>query len=255
VRSWVAAAALIVCLLGALAADGRTQGADPLAALPAAPPASRLDPPPSRPCPPIAPDCLDISRRLTFPAFLTWSGNDVANFWASAFRQAGIRWRSARQRQLKGGSVGYTRCSGGFRVVSTDGPFYCAADASGTVFLPLVGIEAIVFPRTSFRNVDFALSYVVAHEWGHHIQALLGLYNARTPSRTIELQADCLAGIWAHSVWARQLLETGDIDEAMRLARLVGDRPGTASNEAHGTAQQRASAFRRGYSTGNPGRC
>jgi predicted metalloprotease len=141
-------------------------------------------------------------------------------------------------------------------VKSSDGPFYCAADQGGTVFLPLVGIKRLVFPGSTFRKYDFALSYVVAHEWGHHVQSRLKLFAGKT-SVQIELQADCLAGVWAYSVWARQLLEPGDIEEAVSLAALVGDAPGTSPNnaDAHGSSKQRVNAFKRGYRSGRAGVC
>ena len=137
-----------------------------------------------------------------------------------------------------------------------DGPFYCAVDGRGTIYLPLLGIESLVFPRGSFRDRDFALSYVVAHEWAHHVQRLLGMFSRGWPSKRIELQADCLAGVWAYSVWYRNLLEPGDVEEAVALADLVGDPPGVpAGRDAHGTGAQRKKAFLVGYRTGNPSKC
>jgi hypothetical protein len=106
-----------------------------------------------------------------------------------------------------------------------------------------------------FRDRDFAFSFIVAHEWGHHVQKLLGLNNV--PSIRLELQADCLAGVWAYSAWARALLERGDIEEGIRLANSIGDRPGVRRNDpsAHGTRVQRVMWFMRGYNSGKAGTC
>jgi predicted metalloprotease len=76
-------------------------------------------------------------------------------------------------------------------------------------------------------------------------------------SMKIELQADCLAGFWAHSVWARELLGPGDIKKAVALARLVGDAPGSPKNDrhAHGSATQREMWFKRGFESGKAETC
>ena len=73
----------------------------------------------------------------------------------------------------------------------------------------------------------------------------------------IELQADCLAGVWAYSTWARSLLAAGDVKEAVELARLVGDAPGSPKNDrnAHGTSAERETWFNRGYDTGKASNC
>jgi hypothetical protein len=110
-----------------------------------------------------------------------------------------------------------------------------------------------------FRERDFAFSLIVAHEWAHHVQKLLGLYqkNPPTPTIRLELQADCLAGVWAFSAWERSLLEKGDIQEGLRIASYVGDLPGTPPGDpdAHGTPKQRMLWFMRGYVGGNGSSC
>ena len=109
---------------------------------------------------------------------------------------------------------------------------------------------------------NFALAYVVAHEWAHHLQHVLLDVIDNDPAQElksiqIELQADCLAGVWAYSTWARELLEPGDIEKAIKLAELLGDRPGTSANDpsAHGSAAPRVSWFNRGYLTGKGKNC
>jgi predicted metalloprotease len=117
---------------------------------------------------------------------------------------------------------------------------------------------------------DFAQAYVLAHEIGHHVQHLLGLAGpvregqqarpdrAAALSVRLELQADCLAGIWAHSTNERRLLEEGDVEEALGAASAVGDdriqkQAGgrvTPETWTHGSARQRAGWFRRGLESG-----
>ena len=207
----VGALLLAATCISVATVSGQAAGVDakpPFSKFKPVPPAERLNPPPSRPCPTESPDCLDISGRLTYEAFMSWVGRDVGGMWAEAFRLAGVQWKQPRQIKLASGQRSSTRCGGGVRVTAGDGPFYCAVDGRGTIYLPLVGIQSLVFPRSSFRDRDFALSYVVAHEWAHHIQRLAGVLTAGWSSKRVELQADCLAGVWAHSVWYRKLLES-----------------------------------------------
>lgn len=197
------------------------------------------------------------TRCKTYAAFLTWAGSDVRQFWAEEFTTAGIHWRPAGQVSVPRGSTSHTRCNGGILVTAQKGPFYCAIDgAAGKIFLPLVGIQALIFPGyPSYVPHAFAVSYVVAHEWAHHVQQLLGLLHGRHSIR-IELQADCLAGVWGHTAWARNLVSNADIDRTLRLANLIGDVPGTpAGAGTHGTGQQRVSAFLAGYNSGSPAAC
>ena len=110
---------------------------------------------------------------------------------------------------------------------------------------------------------EFAQAYVIAHEIGHHVQKLLGWLRQGQSSVPIELQADCLAGVWAHSTEERDLVNRTDITAALRAAAAVGDdrlqretrgyvRPETFT---HGTSAQRVSAFRRGLDTGKVAAC
>jgi len=142
-------------------------------------------------------------------------------------------------------------------VTTYKGPFYCSVDgAAGAIFLPLLGIQSIIFPADqNYVRHAFAVSYVVAHEWAHHVQQLLGLLRGR-PSIRIELQADCLAGVWGFTAWARNLVSYADINRTLQVANLVGDAPGTpAGAGTHGTGPQRVSAFLAGYNSGNPDAC
>jgi uncharacterized protein len=122
---------------------------------------------------------------------------------------------------------------------------------------------------------DFAEAYVVAHEVGHHVQNLTGISgrvaaadqanpaNANALSVRVELQADCLAGVWAHSAYQRDLLEPGDIEEALHAAEVVGDdflahASGAAVDPdswTHGSSAQRQQWFTTGYEKGTPDDC
>jgi predicted metalloprotease len=154
---------------------------------------------------------------------------------------------------------------------AASGPFFCPGDEK--VYIDLDFFDAL---QTSYgANGDFAVAYVLAHEIGHHVQNLLGTLDQVNSQRArlsetsanrllvrLELQADFLAGMWAH--YDQKMfnsLETGDIEEAMNAAASVGDDVlqrkyqgrVTPDSFTHGTAAQRKEWFRRGYTTGDFG--
>ena len=155
---------------------------------------------------------------------------------------------------------------------STVGPFYCPRDRK--VYLDLTFMDQL--QQQLGAQGDFAQAYIIAHEIGHHVQNLLGVMDdvnlaqqenpddANELSVRLELQADCLAGIWAHSaVRQEDLLETGDLEEALNAATAVGDdriqqrsggevKPDTFT---HGTGEQRVTWFRKGFESGQPTDC
>lgn len=156
---------------------------------------------------------------------------------------------------------------------SAMGPFYCPADQK--VYLDLSFFEDL---RNRHQAPgDFAQAYVVAHEIGHHVQNLLGISDqvrqmqqrvrstdANDLSVRLELQADCLAGVWAHQAQlARDVLEEGDIEEALNAASQIGDDRlqmqargyVTPDSFTHGSAKQRATWFYRGIETGDLAQC
>ena len=123
---------------------------------------------------------------------------------------------------------------------------------------------------------DFAQGYVIAHEVGHHVQKLLGIepkvrqlqQNATQAevnrlSVRMELQADCFAGVWGHSMQQPGVLETGDLEEALNAAQAIGDDRLQQQSQGrvvpdsftHGTSQQRYSWFKRGFDSGDPAQC
>jgi hypothetical protein len=153
------------------------------------------------------------------------------------------------------------------------GPFYCPADRK--LYLDLDFFRAL---RDRFRAPgDFAQAYVIAHEVGHHVQTLVGVSErvqgarrrlnreeANALSVRQELQADCLAGVWAHHAQrTRQILEEGDIEEALGAAAAIGDdrlqrqAQGEVVPESftHGTSAQRVRWFQRGLVAGDVGQC
>lgn len=153
------------------------------------------------------------------------------------------------------------------------GPFYCPADRK--VYLDLSFFRDL--DRQLGAPGDFAQAYVVAHEVGHHIQTLLGISQkvratgqgksaavVNALSVRQELQADCLAGVWGHAAHNySQLLEPGDLEEALQAAAAIGDdrlqrRSGdevVPDSFTHGTSAQRVEWFRRGFDSGDMGQC
>jgi predicted metalloprotease len=103
---------------------------------------------------------------------------------------------------------------------------------------------------------DFAVAYVIAHEYAHNVQEELGVYDGRQgeQARPFELQADCLSGTWANSVFEQGLLESGDIEEALSTALAIGDFE-VGSEQHHGTPEERRDALQLGFERGNPSDC
>ena len=153
------------------------------------------------------------------------------------------------------------------------GPFYCPMDQKVYIDLSFYNDLKNRFGAPG----DFAQAYVIAHEVGHHVQNLLGIAEkvhslrsrsseteANKLSVMMELQADCLSGVWAyHADRARKILEEGDVEEALNAASSIGDdrmqRQGrgtvTPDSFTHGSSAQRVRWFKRGLETGNLGQC
>ena len=164
------------------------------------------------------------------------------------------------------------RSACGFGSAAT-GPFYCPAD--GKLYLDLDFLSEM--DRRLGAPGDFAQAYVIAHEVGHHVQNLLGISDAvrqaqrqqssqrevNALSVRLELQADCLAGVWGHHAHQRRLLEPGDVEEGLRAAAAIGDdrlqrqagRYTSPESWTHGSSEQRVSWLRRGLSSGDPDVC
>ncbi|CAN5699099.1 neutral zinc metallopeptidase [soil metagenome] len=134
------------------------------------------------------------------------------------------------------------------------GPFYCQVDQK--VYIDLSFYDELKDKLGA--PGDFAQAYVIAHEVGHHIQKLTGLFDRGTDSVTIELQADCFAGAWAKDANSRKILDAGDMNEALNAASQIGDdtlqkkATGTVRPESftHGTSAQRVASLRKGFDSG-----
>ena len=189
---------------------------------------------------------------------------DTEDVWRDLFRKRNAEYRDPRL-VLFSGAV-QSACGTAQTAV---GPFYCPGDHK--VYLDLTFFRDL---RDRFRAPgDFAQAYVIAHEVGHHVQNLMGITEKMDALRgrasaaeinrasvRLELQADFLAGVWAHHTQkAKQVLESGDVEEALKAANAIGDD--TLQKQArgyvvpdsftHGTSAQRARWFRRGLESGD----
>ena len=195
-------------------------------------------------------------------AFVDAVGDDVQITWEEVFQGANRRYDPTAIVLFQGS----TRTGCGIGDART-GPFYCPADRR-------VYLDAGFFNELESRfhaAGDFAEAYVIAHEIGHHIQNLLGITGevdqasqadpgrANELSIRLELQADCLAGVWGHSANERGVLDEGDLQEAITAAQAVGDdriqesTTGRIDRESwtHGSADQRSRWLQRGFEAGN----
>jgi uncharacterized protein len=193
---------------------------------------------------------------------------DTEDVWTEQFRAAGSSYRAPKLVLFRDAIP--TACGSG---QSAMGPFYCPGDQK--VYIDLAFYDTL--QRQLGAPGDFAQAYVIAHEVGHHVQSLLGttakvdgqrgrLSESRMNelSVRVELQADCYAGVWAHQAQsARQILEAGDLDEALNAASHIGDdalqrqSQGRVVPESftHGSSAQRVAWFRRGMESGQIGDC
>ena len=198
--------------------------------------------------------------------FISFVLDDTQELWSELLPQYGSAYREARLVLFR--DAVESRC--GF-AQSQSGPFYCPGDEK--IYIDLAFYAEL--RRRFGAPGDFAQAYVLAHEIGHHVQTVLGIErqvrSAQRQDRSIanqlsvrmELQADCYAGVWAHSTQRRGLLEAGDLEEGMGAAAAVGDdrlqqqAQGRINPEAftHGTSAQRVEWFRRCFQRGDPADC
>jgi uncharacterized protein len=200
-------------------------------------------------------------------AFVRFVTGNVEDTWRRVFAESGQRYEETTTVIYERG-VSTNGCG---NAPSSVGPFYCPADKK-------VYIDLTFFRDLSQRYGapgDFARAYVLAHEIGHHVQNLLGVSDqvrreqqedpesANELSVRLELQADCLAGIWGHSALRDELLEDGDLEEGLAAAAAVGDdrlqeqagRRVDRESWTHGSSEQRMRWFRKGFDSGDPRDC
>ena len=201
-------------------------------------------------------------------AFVSTVLADTEDVWGELFQQAGGQYQRPKLALFRGSTR--TACGLG---QSAMGPFYCPSDQK--VYIDLAFYDTL--KRQLGAPGDFAQAYVIAHEVGHHVQNLMGVHDkveqrrsrlseaqANALSVRVELQADCFAGVWGHHANnARQILETGDIEEALNAASRIGDDAlqrqsrGQVVPESftHGTSEQRVAWFKRGLESGRVQDC
>ncbi|MBG1266925.1 KPN_02809 family neutral zinc metallopeptidase [Nostoc sp. WHI] len=193
---------------------------------------------------------------------------DTEDTWSELFRREGktyVEPKLVLYSDAVESACGFAR--------SAVGPFYCPPDQK--VYIDLSFYRDL---KTRYQAPgDFAQAYVIAHEIGHHVQNLLGISEqvqalqkqvnqtqANQLSVQLELQADCFAGVWANNAQrSRQILETGDIEEALNAASSIGDdrlqkqAKGYTVPESftHGSSSQRVRWFKQGIQTGDPQQC
>jgi len=193
---------------------------------------------------------------------------DTEDVWTEIFAAGGQRYRQPKLVIFTG-----TTPSACGRGQAAMGPFYCPADQKAYIDLSFYDDLRSRFGAPG----DFAQAYVISHEIGHHVQNLLGVSGkvhemkqrldkaeANRLSVKLELQADCFAGVWANRAHrARNILESGDVEEALNAANAIGDDRlqrqgrGTVVPESftHGTSEQRQRWFRIGLENGDPDSC
>jgi predicted metalloprotease len=193
---------------------------------------------------------------------------DTEDVWTQVFKERGGTYRDPKLVLFRDATS--TACGQG---ESATGPFYCPADEK--VYIDLSFYDLL---RTKLGAPgDFAQAYVIAHEVGHHVQKLLGISDKVDAARRnadkvrsnalsvrLELQADCFAGIWANKAQStKQIIEAGDIDEALNAATQIGDdtlqrkASGSVQPETftHGTSAQRVHWFKQGFESGQIEQC
>ncbi|MBA0885262.1 KPN_02809 family neutral zinc metallopeptidase [Flavobacterium undicola] len=205
------------------------------------------------------------AKELEEQAFVKTILADNEDVWTKIFEENNLEYKKPNVVLFSGGVQ--TGCG---NASSDSGPFYCPADQK--VYMDLTFFEELK-TRFGAQGGDFATAYVIAHEIGHHVQTLLGTSDkmrqmqqgktkaeANKLSVALELQADFYAGVWTHyNQQMNNMLEEGDIDEALSAAHAVGDDAIQAKMQGHivpesfthGTSEQRKYWFMKGYKSGD----
>lgn len=205
------------------------------------------------------------TKELEEQAFIETILADNEDVWTKIFNENNLNYKKPNIVLFSGGVQ--TACG---NATSDSGPFYCPGDQK--VYMDLTFFEELK-TRFGAQGGDFATAYVIAHEIGHHVQTLLGTSakmremqqgkskaEANKLSVALELQADFYAGVWTHyNQKMNNMLEEGDIDEALSAAHAVGDDAIQSKMQGHivpesfthGTSEQRKYWFMKGYKTGD----
>lgn len=213
------------------------------------------------------PNPAQDAREQPLVQFVSFVLDDAQNTWKQLLpAEAGVPYRDAKLvlfRDAVSSACGLAQ--------SASGPFYCPADQK--VYIDLGFYDEL---KNRFgASGDFAQAYVLTHEIGHHVQNLVGIDNkvrqaqranpgaANDLSVRLELQADCLAGVWGHSTQQRNILEQGDVEKALTAASAIGDdriqrmsgRSVNPESFTHGSSQQRVQWFQAGFNSGDMRSC
>ncbi|MDU6682091.1 MAG: neutral zinc metallopeptidase [Enterobacteriaceae bacterium] len=204
----------------------------------------------------------DEAAKFTSVIFAT-----TEDTWGQLFEKMGRHYQQPKLVMYRNRIT--TGCGTGQSVM---GPFYCPADSK--VYIDLSFYDDMKHKLGA--NGDFAQGYVIAHEVGHHVQKLLGTEakvrqlqqnatqtEANALSVRLELQADCYAGVWGHSMEQQGVLNAGDLEEALNAATAMGDDRLQKRSQGlvipdtftHGTSEQRYNWFKRGMDSGEPAQC
>ena len=211
---------------------------------------------------------LDSPQEKEKVAFVSAVLAQTEDVWSKVFKAGGAQYKEPSLVLFR--DAVSSACG---TASSQMGPFYCPADKK--VYLDLSFFDEL---EAKYKAAgDFAQAYVIAHEVGHHVQNLLGTLGkinelkSRTKSPIeqnalqvkVELQADCYAGVWAHYMGRYNMLEDGDIEEALNAASAIGDDAlqkkyqgrVTPDSFTHGSSKQRMTWFKKGFEGGQPSSC
>jgi uncharacterized protein len=206
----------------------------------------------------------DSAQPKNMEQFLTAVTKDVDAYWTKEFKDSGLPQPKVSYKWIPAGQTAASACGDGDGTLGDSAAAYCAGD--DTIYISQKFATDIydgaldqALPGSSQgygRTVgDFAVAYIVAHEYGHEVQDELGAdQDQQLPTMAFELQADCYAGTWAKSAYDENRLEDGDVQEALDAALAVGDFDATNPSH-HGTPEQREEAWNSGFEAGDPSSC
>jgi uncharacterized protein len=208
-------------------------------AVPAAPPTAQ---------PPTIGERADASE---IDKYLTEIITDVDKYWTETLTASGRNEPRVSYRWIPPGESVRTGCD---FVADDNAALYCSGD--DTIYVAARFATQLAEGASGEAVGDFGVAYVVAHEYAHNVQTELGFFDGgiNQSVKPFELQADCMAGLWANSVYREGRLEPGDVEEAMQTAQNVGDFE-FLSPQHHGTPRERRNAWLAGYRTGDPSSC